>query len=97
MTFPKRYDTKVSLKPVVILIDSPTYIVAKYLATILRNYTEKTSCLEPLSLRQFNLDFDHDLLVSFDVISLSTEILNCGFIITIVQGYYIKTTNLQIL
>jgi hypothetical protein len=76
---PKIHKNNVPLRPIVNTIGSPTYNIAKYLTTLLKPHIGKTSSYIKDSthfiekIKDLQLERD-DLLVSFDVVSLFTNV-----------------------
>ena len=76
---PKIHKTGVPLRPIVSAIGSPTYLVAKFLASLLRPHVGQTESYIKDSAHFIQKIGDlhlepEDLLISFDVISLFTKV-----------------------
>jgi hypothetical protein len=76
---PKIHKPNVPLRPIVASIGSPTYALAKYLAEILKPVVGKTEH-HVVNSKEFVTKMEHirlgknDILVSFDVVSLFTNV-----------------------
>ena len=77
---PKIHKDSIPLRPIVSAIGSPTYELAKYLATLLQTHIGQTSSYIKDSghfiskISTLNLN-PGDRLISFDVVSLFTKVL----------------------
>ncbi|XP_046395470.1 uncharacterized protein LOC124162815 [Ischnura elegans] len=96
---PKIHKEGTPLRPIISAIDSPTYQLARYIATSLQLDVEKANSYAKNSthfldlIQNVKMEMD-DILVSFDVVSLFTKILRGKAISTLRKKFGEDTANL---